>query len=128
MNGKRLSLIAAVPMSLAMAGFAFGQVPTNRPPEQTTPPAQRQYPQTQQNQPMNDQMNNRMNHMRNPNNRSEDFSQLAGRKGYVTRSEASNDPWLSQHFSKCDRDNNGKVSRSEYQQCHRSQGSSPRAP
>jgi hypothetical protein len=124
MKCKRISLIAAVPMSLALAGFAFGQVPPNHPPEQTTPPAQRQYPQTRQNQPMN----NRMNRMRNPDNRSGDFSQLAGSKGYVTRSEASNDPWLSQHFSQCDRDNNGKVSRSEYQQCHRSQGSLPRAP
>lgn len=122
MNCRRLTLIAAVPMSLAMAGFAFGQVPTNRPPEQTTP-AQHQYPQTQPNPPMN----NRMNPTRNPDNRSGDFSQLAGSKGYVTRSEAANDPWLSRHFSQCDRDNNGKVSRSEYQKCHRSQGSQPRA-
>ncbi len=125
MNCKRFSLIAAIPMSLALAGFAFGQVPTNQPPEQTTPPAQHQYPQTRQNQPMQNQP--MQNHMRNRNGRSEDFSQLAGSKGYVTRSEAKNDPWLSQHFSKCDRDNNGKVSRSEYQQCHRSQSSPPRA-
>lgn len=51
--------------------------------------------------------------------RGQGFSSLAGSKGYVTRADAQNDPWLARHFDQCDQNRDGKITRSEYRACHR---------
>lgn len=51
--------------------------------------------------------------------RGQSFASLAGSKGYVTQPEAQNDPWLSGHFQQCDKNRDGKLTRSEYRKCHR---------
>lgn len=45
------------------------------------------------------------------------FDEIAGNKGYVTQQDAQHDPWLAQHFSQCDANGDGKVTRQEYSQC-----------
>lgn len=45
-----------------------------------------------------------------------------GHKGYLTRGDVSADPNISQHFSQCDKNKNGKLSRSEFRACEREYG------
>lgn len=47
------------------------------------------------------------------------FSSLAGSKGYVGKSDTAGRPWLASHFSQCDKNQDGKLSRSEYKHCRR---------
>jgi hypothetical protein len=56
------------------------------------------------------------------NVRGQDFSLLAGSKGYVTQAEARKDPWLSSHFQQCDRNHDGKLTRTEYRKCQNASG------
>ena len=49
----------------------------------------------------------------------QEFSSLAGSKGYVSESDAASQPWLAGHFSQCDKNQDGKLSRSEYKHCRR---------
>lgn len=42
-----------------------------------------------------------------------------GHKGYLTRQDVAADPNISQHFSQCDKNKNGKLSRSEFRACER---------
>lgn len=51
------------------------------------------------------------------------FDQLAGSKGYITQEDARHDSWLSEHFSGCDSNNDGKLTRQEYAQCMQKNGS-----
>jgi hypothetical protein len=51
------------------------------------------------------------------------FEDLAGSKGYVTREDAGRDAWLSEHFSGCDGNNDGRLTRQEYVQCTQQAGS-----
>ncbi|MHB1950609.1 MAG: EF-hand domain-containing protein [Acidiferrobacteraceae bacterium] len=45
-----------------------------------------------------------------------------GHKGYLTRGDVKSDPLLARHFSQCDTNKNGKLSRSEFQACERKYG------
>ena len=48
----------------------------------------------------------------------QDWNSLSGHdKGYVTRSDALPNSWLATNFSNCDKDQDGKVNESEYDQC-----------
>lgn len=123
MNCNRISWLAAIPTSLVVAGLAFGQVPTptNQPPTQAppaqmppSPPPPVHTPPTQLPQPNQAEPVPSMRHVDRPA-----FRSLAGSKGYVTRNEARQDRWLSNHFSQCDTNHDGRISQSEYQQCHR---------
>lgn len=51
-----------------------------------------------------------------------DFDALAGSQGYVTYQGAQHDPWLASHFSECDTNHDGHVTRQEYDQCRQSTG------
>ncbi|HEY8230818.1 MAG TPA: hypothetical protein VIG31_10245 [Rhodanobacteraceae bacterium] len=42
------------------------------------------------------------------------FDDLAGSKGYITQQDAQHDAWLSGHFSECDANHDGKLTRQEY--------------
>lgn len=116
MNATRLPMIAVVPLALLFACAASAQ---QRPP-QTPPPTQTQpiQPAMPATTPANPDMPMSGNGTRNG---SESFSVLAGSKGYVTLREAASDPWLANHFAECDTDHNGRVTRAEYNQCHRQQ-------
>lgn len=50
------------------------------------------------------------------------FDDLAGSKGYITPEDARRDAWLSGHFSGCDSNNDGKLTRQEYAQCMQRSG------
>ena len=50
------------------------------------------------------------------------FDDLAGSKGYITQEDAKRDSWLSGHFSGCDSNNDGKLTRQEYAQCMQQSG------
>jgi hypothetical protein len=50
------------------------------------------------------------------------FDDLAGSKGYITQEDAGRDAWLSGHFSGCDSNNDGKLTRQEYAQCMQKNG------
>ncbi|HLI17355.1 MAG TPA: hypothetical protein VKV22_03680 [Rhodanobacteraceae bacterium] len=112
MNIRHSSVIAAVPAALLFACAAGAQ---QRPPQTPPQPEQPAMPMTTQTNP---NMNMSGNGARNGN---ETFSSLAGPKGYVTRSDAASDPWLANHFAECDTDHNGRITRSEYNHCHRQQ-------
>lgn len=51
------------------------------------------------------------------------FDDLAGSKGYITQQDAQHDAWLSGHFSECDANHDGKLTRQEYAQCMQKNGS-----
>ena len=57
--------------------------------------------------------------------RAQGFATLAGQKGYVTQSEAQKDSWLSAHFARCDKNHDGKLTRSEYRKCQNASGGQP---
>ncbi len=40
-------------------------------------------------------------------------------QGYLTRQNAATDSWLASHFSQCDADRDGRVTRAEYTACSR---------
>ncbi|HET9122486.1 MAG TPA: EF-hand domain-containing protein [Acidiferrobacteraceae bacterium] len=42
-----------------------------------------------------------------------------GHKGYLTRSDVASDPQIASHFSTCDKNKNGKLSRTEFRACKR---------
>lgn len=45
------------------------------------------------------------------------FPELAGSKGYITRQDARRVPWLENHFSQCDANGDGRITREEYSRC-----------
>ncbi len=51
------------------------------------------------------------------------FDQLAGSKGYITQQDAQRDSWLSGHFSDCDANHDGRLTRQEYALCMQRNGS-----
>lgn len=142
MKHPSVSMMAALPAALLFACAASAQqTPTTQPQPQTQP---QQVPQTQ---PMpqtpapavptttqNIQCGNGGNcydtnttdrDTSGKSVRSQGFSSLAGSKGYVTQSEARKDPWLSDHFPQCDRNHDGKLTRSEYRKCQNASGGQP---
>lgn len=52
------------------------------------------------------------------------FVDVAGSKGYITRQDAQRIPWLSQHFSQCDANGDGRVTQQEYSRCRQGPGQS----
>lgn len=122
MQRQHLSILAALPAALLFACAASAQgAPAQPPQQQMPPPPPAAQPQPQGMPPMQNQeptQGARQGMGRASSTR--EFSKLAGRKGYVTRSEAASDPWLAQHFAQCDRKHNGKVTRSEYERCRKS--------
>ena len=42
-----------------------------------------------------------------------------GHKGYLTRSDVASDPQIASHFSQCDQNKDGKLSRTEFRACKR---------
>ncbi len=112
MKRQHLSMIAALPAALAFACAAGAQQTPPQPP----PPQMQPAPTTTTDHDMdrNGMHNGMHDHMR-----SESFSSLAGRKGYVSQSDAASHQWLASHFSQCDTNRNAELSRSEYNKCRR---------
>lgn len=52
-----------------------------------------------------------------PGGQTPGFAQIAGSKGYLTRQDAQRIPWLKNHFSQCDANGDGRITRQEYSQC-----------
>jgi len=48
------------------------------------------------------------------------FETLAGSKGYITQ-DAQHLPWLQNHFSQCDTNGDGRITRQEYSRCRKGQ-------
>lgn len=133
MKRSHLSLAAALPVALLFACAANAQT-TPSPAETTEAPSQEmQQEKMQQTSPEQAQEHeteaqqratalpqsspaNRTMHMEN-RSRTGRFSTLAGSKGYITQSGAASDAWLSQHFSACDSNHDGRITRSEYTEC-----------
>ena len=57
-------------------------------------------------------------------NTSPAFDDVAGSKGYITQQDAQRIPWLSQHFSQCDANGDGRITQQEYSQCRQGPGQS----
>lgn len=52
----------------------------------------------------------------------EDWNTLKGHdKGYVMKDDALPNSWLAMNFKSCDRDQDGKVSQSEYDTCRKAE-------
>jgi hypothetical protein len=50
----------------------------------------------------------------------ETWSMLKGHeKGYLSKEDAQPNSWLAQNFKSCDKDNDGKVTESEYTRCEK---------
>lgn len=45
------------------------------------------------------------------------FDDVAGSKGYITQQDAQRIPWLQSHFTQCDANGDGRITREEYSQC-----------
>lgn len=129
MKHRHFSTMVALPAALLFACAASAQMRPQTPQPQTNPqqmPQTQPMPQTQTPPaiPTTTQTRQCANgtNCYNDNNtngmRGQSFSTLAGSKGYVTQAEAQHDPWLSSHFDQCDRNQDGKVTRTEYQRCH----------
>lgn len=125
-------MLAALPTALLFACAANAQQTSPRPP---TPPSQPQQmqpavPTTTQNIQCGNggdcyDTNTTDRDTSGKSVRGQGFSSLAGSKGYVTQSEARKDPWLSSHFQQCDRNHDGKLTRTEYRKCQNASGGPP---
>lgn len=113
MQRRRFCILAATPMALLLACAAAAQT---APPQQTPPSGQPQALPPAQNRESTEGVRQSMGR----SSGAQEFSTLAGSKGYVTRSEATSDPWLARHFAQCDREHNGKVTRTEFAGCRQS--------
>lgn len=140
MKRRHLSMIVALPVALAFACAASAQQTPSQtqpqPPPQTQMPQQQmqqmQQMRQQQMQPAvptttqtrqcaagtncydnntTDRDTHRMSHA------APKFSTLAGSKGYVTQADTSGHRWWANHFSRCDSNHDGKLTRSEYNAC-----------
>lgn len=56
------------------------------------------------------------------------FDVLAGSKGYISKADASRSPWIEHHFAECDSNNDGKITRTEYEACRNAASSATVAP
>ncbi|HEX6613141.1 MAG TPA: hypothetical protein VF022_04665 [Rhodanobacteraceae bacterium] len=110
MNKKIISIIAAGGLSL-MAGAAFAQSSSA---QQSPPPS----PPPATTSGMSSGMNSGMSGSTTP----PPFSTLDTQgNGYLTQQDASQNSWLGMHWSQCDADHDGKVTRSEYDACSQQQ-------
>ena len=116
MNKNIISIIAAGGLSLmASAAFAQSSSAPQYPPTQNPPPAT-----------TTGGMNSGSSNMGSSANSSTTtpppFSTLdAQSHGYLTQQDASQNSWLGMHWSQCDADHDGKVTRSEYDACSQQQ-------
>ncbi|HET9836413.1 MAG TPA: hypothetical protein VFP88_08745 [Rhodanobacteraceae bacterium] len=110
MNKNIISIIAAGGLSLmASAAFAQSSSAQQYPPSQNPPPASTA-----------GSMNSST--MGNSTTTPPPFSTLDTQgNGYLTQQDASQNSWLGMHWSQCDSDNDGKVTRSEYDACSQQQ-------
>jgi hypothetical protein len=114
MNKKIISIIAAGGLSL-MASAAFAQ--SSAAQQQQPPPAA-------STSGMSGGMNNGMSSGMSGQsaNTPPPFSTLDTRgNGYLTQQDASQNSWLGMHWSQCDADHDGKVTRTEYDACSQQQ-------
>lgn len=119
MNSKIISIIAAGGLAL-MTSAAFAQSSTaQQAPPQNPPPTTTQN--GMQNGANQNGMDNGMNGMSNANGNSSTpppFSTLDTQgNGYLTQQDAAQNSWLGMHWSQCDADHDGKVTRAEYDAC-----------
>ena len=140
MKRQHLSLIATVPAALLFACAAGAQQtppqtqqPQPQPQTQQTPPMQQTVPTTsaQTMQCANggncydnnttDRDTHAMGNRNAPRN-NQQFSSLAGSKGYVSESDTAGHQWLASHFSECDSNHDDKLSRPEYRHCRQEYG------
>jgi hypothetical protein len=112
MNKKIISIIAAGGLSL-MAGAAFAQSSSaQQAPPETPPPASTSG--------MSGSMSGGMNS--GSTTTPPPFSTLDTQgNGYLTQQDASQNSWLGMHWSQCDADHDGKVTRTEYDACSQQQ-------
>lgn len=132
MKHTTVSMMVALPAVLLLACAAGAQqTPTTQPQPQTQPtPQTPAVPTTTQNIQCGNggncyDTNTTDRDTSGKSVRSQDFSSLAGSKGYVTQAEARKDPWLSSHFQQCDRNHDGKLTRTEYRKCQNASGGPP---
>ncbi|HEX5352856.1 MAG TPA: hypothetical protein VFW60_02130 [Rhodanobacteraceae bacterium] len=105
MKRQCISMIVALPAALLLACAANAQQTM----PQTTPPQTRPATSTT--------TQNMQNMRRNSTRTAPSFATLAGSKGYVTKTDTQGHQWWANHFSKCDADHNGKLTRTEYAAC-----------
>lgn len=120
MNYKLASMTLALAGALAFAGVGYAQSPNGQQQsadQQQMPPATNGTAQMPPSSNMGNGMNNGMGNGMNNQSSSDMFSQEAGSKGYITRQDAQQDTWLSNHFDQCDTNRDGRVDRAEYSQC-----------
>ncbi|MGN6313396.1 MAG: hypothetical protein ACTHMO_06525 [Rhodanobacteraceae bacterium] len=116
MNKKIISIIAAGGLSL-MASAAFAQ----------SSASQQQYPQTQNPPPATTSggMNSggmSSGSMGSSSTTPPPFSSLDTQgNGYLTQQDAAQNSWLGMHWSQCDANHDGKVTRAEYDACSQQQ-------
>lgn len=110
MKSQRISMIVALPAALLLACAANAQQTM----PQTTPP---------QTRPATSATTQNMQNMRRNSTQrtAPSFATLAGSKGYVTKTDTQGHQWWANHFSKCDADHNGKLTRTEYAACRSQQ-------
>lgn len=132
MKRRSMSMLAALPAALLLTCAAGAQQTPTAQPQPQTPPTQPTpaVPATTQNIQCGNGGNCYDNNTTDRDSsgksvRRQDFSLLAGSKGYVTQSEAQKDPWLSSHFQQCDKNHDGKLTRSEYRKCQNASGGQP---
>lgn len=107
MNYKLASMSLALAGALAFAGVGCAQSPNGQ--------AASTHDSTQA--PPNTGINNGMDSHAHAGVSMMDFSRVAGNKGYITRQQAKHEPWLKSHFDQCDTNHDGRIDRSEFDQC-----------
>lgn len=117
MNYKLASMSLALAGALVFASVGYAQTPNGQPQTagvQQMPPATNGTAQM----PPNNGIDNGIN---NGGSRAgaamTDFSRVAGNKGYITRQDANNDPWLKDRFDQCDTNQDGRIDRTEFNHC-----------
>ena len=99
----KLSALCAI-ATLAAAGAAFAQTPPTADEAKQDVNAQKQDPLAMQ------------------TSSPQEWNTLSGHdKGFIAKGDALPNSWLAQNFVNCDKDQNGKVSESEYQDCTKKQ-------
>ena len=99
----KLTAICAI-VTLAAAGTAFAQTPPTADQAKQDVNSQKQDPLAMQ------------------TSSPEEWDTLSGHdKGYIAKADAMPNSWLAQNFKSCDKNQDGKVSQQEYQECAKKQ-------
>ena len=95
----KLSAICAI-VTLAAAGAASAQTPPTADQAKQDVKAQKQDPLAMQ------------------TSSPEEWNTLKGHdQGFIAKNDALPNSWLAQNFTNCDKDQNGKVTQQEYEEC-----------